>query len=925
MVEFSAAGISIGRIRVCLRGAIWLVTLGLLVAAEPAQRPNDGGGMMPDAGQTVEKAKSLVDRLLADDYTGEAEKQRLRVVHGRWDELGQESELPPALRARLALLRFDLDAPILAEEAAPARLCARAALYRGEPGRVLKLLKAEDGPVARLLVARARQQTGEAGDAVAALKPLREELQAQAIEDAAKLTAAARGLALLARLEGRPAADYHLVMDLLARARQDLDPLYWPAHLAEAELLMRKDNRQEAGEALQRALELNPRASRAWHLVGRLAAERYDFDRAEEAVDRLAAIHEDHLLKHQLQSHIALMQRDAPGARRALEPALERYPSQRRLLALKAASAGLAYDQQTLQATLGRFDELAPGAPQAYATAGRFLSMVRQYEQAEALLEKAVSRSPNWAEPQVELGLLRMQMGELQAAREALQRGTALDPFNRQASNQLALVQDLLSYQTLETEHFVIRYRDGVDQVLARDMAKRLEGIYERVTEAFQHEPAKKTQVDLLANEQQFAVRITGMPDIWTIAASTGPVVALTPPKSGAHQGGAFDWVNVIRHEFVHTVNLSQTRARLPHWFAEGAAVLHERNVRDYEDCQLLAWAVHHDELFPLEQINWGFVRPESQRDRPLAYAQAAWTLQYLQQREGDEVILELLNRYSKGAENVEALEAVSGESAEAFFEGFKAWAKKQVRAWGLGQRETPPRVKALLTGEADPEGEAELQSLLSEHPEHPDLARYVAKRRMEALNLSGEDAQAGELEANGQGNTNGEGAGADNVAAAREAVRRYAELRPVDPWADRALARLALHTDRVDEAIERLHRVDDRAGQHGGWAHQLAQLHRRRGEFEAGFEAAGRALEREPYNATYRELAATLALQNGDREAALHHLQALPLLEPERAQHHVRLAALCWRMDRREEAARHAKAAKELDANAPVERYLSQ
>ena len=62
--------------------------------------------------------------------------------------------------------------------------------------------------------------------------------------------------------------------ELLARAHQELDRLYWPAKLAEAQLLFDKDNEQDAVEALHETLSLNPRCADAWFLLGRIARSR---------------------------------------------------------------------------------------------------------------------------------------------------------------------------------------------------------------------------------------------------------------------------------------------------------------------------------------------------------------------------------------------------------------------------------------------------------------------------------------------------------------------------------------------------------------------------------------------------------------------------------------------------------------------------
>ena len=146
-----------------------------------------------------------------------------------------------------------------------------------------------------------------------------------------------------------------------------------------------------------------------------------------------------------------------------------------------------------------------------------------------------------------------------------------------------------------------------------------------------------------------------------------------------------------------------------------------------------------------------------------------------------------------------------------------------------------------------------------------------------------------------------------------------------MDPWSSRALATLALRTGRLHEAIGPLQRLDSLELKVADWAHQLAKLHRAAGRFAAAAAAMNRALRREPYNAAFRELTAAIELQRNKPNDALVHVSALTLIEPNRALHWTRLAALQHKLGRNVEAAHAARKARQIDKDAPVEKYLSQ
>ncbi|MEO1237444.1 MAG: tetratricopeptide repeat protein [Planctomycetota bacterium] len=842
-------------------------------------------------------------RLLDSLSAGDPFRRELQLFHGQWDGF---TALTPNEAAALAWAQRRVKDPMFEVGSVDPRLRAKAAGFLGDTAAVLDLLSEDESLQATFLKARALEDLGRLGDAVTLLTPIRTRLQHETLDDPAELTAGARAIVMLAHLEGRPAQDYRLALRLLARVHQELDPLYWPAHVAEGQLLMTKDNRSEAGAAFEQALALNPAAADAWAGLGRLAVEGYNFDAATEIAQRLRNINPTHPLADELDLRSFLRQRDAASAREPLGPALERFPQRRELLALNAAIQAIAYDDNALDAALERFDALTPtpgnqaaaGSPYALYTAGEALSVARQYASAEDLLRRAVGRSPNWPAPRLELGLLMMQAGDLDAARLELAHAARLDPFHRRVNNQLRLVEQLLGvYQTLETEHFVIRYRPGADEALARDMPGPLEDMHDEITAIFRHHPAEKTQIDLLPDQTTFAVRISGLPRLQALGAATANVIALTPPRAGPEQANPFNWVNVMRHEYAHTINIAQTRGRVPHWFTEACAVSVESTSRSYVNYQrLLADALHNGYLFDYDQVNWGFIRPRTPRDTPLAYAQSHWMLEFITERFGHDAALAMLELYRQGVGDLDTLREVTGYGPDTFMAAFRDWAANQVAVWGLTPVETSDDLAAILTSRGQGVETAELIALLEAHPgEHPDLLRLIAER---TLTLPDADA-------------------------AYRWLHRYAEARPFDPWPHTQFVRLAFDLGEPEAALGSLQFLEKTDNYTADWSLQLAELHRGAGRLDAAQRAIARALHVEPYNAQFRELAATIALQRRDFDTAIYQVEALEILEPDRAVHPTRLAALHHRAGDPAAAHTAAERARALDPDASVTRFL--
>src|SRR4029077_19951944 len=123
-----------------------------------------------------------------------------------------------------------------------------------------------------------------------------------------------------------------------------------------------------------------------------------------------------------------------------------------------------------------------------------------------------------------------------------------------------------------------------------------------------------------------------------------GKMVALTSPAELAEK---FDWASVLRHEYVHVLNLQQTDFAVPHWLTEGLAVYLENQLRPQKWTILLASRAKEGELFNLESLTLGFIRPQSSDDWTLAYWQAELYVEYLLTTYGDDAVAKLLAAYT--------------------------------------------------------------------------------------------------------------------------------------------------------------------------------------------------------------------------------------------------------------------------------------
>jgi tetratricopeptide (TPR) repeat protein len=902
-----------------------------LAAACPGQATIEPAAS-PQEARPPEMSQAALEAMGAG-YLSDEEKKDLRIFHGAWRPGDLDT---PARRARAALAQGAFDDPALLDPAADPVDRAEAMAARGQLQEAIAALVGLDSIRATRIRAAALEQLGQFDAAAREVEPIVRLLSSSKLESAADLTEGVRILMIRARVHGQDQAgggDFHAMMGMLARARDELDRLHWPARLAEAELLYEKDNWDEAQKAALEVLSLNPAAASAWTLLGQMAVDAFIFDRAEgiaARLDRLARSMDAAEGEAPLPGDIApalprsplgnliiararLRQNDPEGAAERITDTLERFPLMRPALALRAAIAAESNDFQATDLLLAEFDALSPGSPEALLAVGKAVSENRQYAQGALYLARAAELQPRLAEPLIELGLLEMQAGRDEPARDALRRAADLDPFNNRAANSLKLIEELMTWRTVDSAHFTVRFRPGLDEVLAPEMLDPLERLYARVTGSgpggIDFELPGRTLIELMPDHATFAVRIAGMPAIHTIAASTGPVIAMESPQDGpGHSVGAYDWPRVIQHEFTHTVSLARTQNRIPHWFTEAAAVFLEDSPRDYSRCQLLADALREGELFDMDEISIKFVRPEKPTDRAQAYAQGHWMYQYIVERWGGRAPLDLMDRYAQGQRQDAAFRAVLGLSPGDFLAQFKVWAREQVVQWGLLPRAGQPSIGQLML--RGPAGSEDLSSLRSALQDYADGAAWTASGGAgktasfapEAQDPSGanldrwleqypEQPDLLELSLR-EALAEADGAPDESMIPLLE---RYAAARPVDPLPHMNLARLFLAGKgrQPADAISHLEFLDAREQHSGAFAIELARRYGAANQWDQASAKAERATRIAPFDADAREFAATVALKRADLDTAERHITALTIIEPDRPIHKARLEAV--------------------------------
>lgn len=494
------------------------------------------------------------------------------------------------------------------------------------------------------------------------------------------------------------------------------DKLSWQAAHLSGDLLLEKYNRAQALPEYDAALAINPQATPVLVSLGKAALMKHDLEKSEAYADKALKIDAGHVGALQLKTDVAISRGQISLAQRHIKRALAVNPHEQRSLA-RLAALYLLIDGPPAEKTLtdllanidaisqftatdsSRFVKLVTELAKRNPRPGYFLTELgeavegrRQFSIAEQFYKSAIRVMPELAQPQTSLGMLYMRVGKTAEARKLLDAAFKADPYHVRVSNMRKVLKLLDGYETIATEHFIIRVDSKADRILGKYMAEYLEEIYPGLVKQFGFEPPTRTTFEIyhdakgLKAHEWFSARMVGLPWIQTIGASTGMMVALASPTAVEKP---FNWARVLKHEFVHIITLQQTKFNIPHWFTEALAVTAEGYPRTDTWNRLLRERVPKGDLRTLKNLNDGFIRPKSPLDWQFAYCQSRLYAQYMTEKYGPQSIPKLLDAYRKNLPTEKAIPAATGDDLATFEKGYVAFLNKIVAGMNAGKPET--------------------------------------------------------------------------------------------------------------------------------------------------------------------------------------------------------------------------------------------
>ncbi len=627
-------------------------------------------------------------------------------------------------------------------------------------------------------------------------------------------------------------------------------PSYWPAHYEAGRLFAEKYNDAEAAKEFKAAQVINGNAAEVHAAIGAQSLDQFELGPALASCEQALAINPQLLAAHQLRADIHFANFEPRAAAGVLSDALKLNPVSEDTLG-RLAAAYLSTDGTANRGSETRFGKIVAEVNDRNPHAGRFylaladaLDRLRRWPAAAEYYREAMTRMPRLIEPAGRLGMMLMRLGEEAEAKQVLDASFAADPFNVRVNNTLKVLEVLDGYEVHETEHFRIKFDPEKDRLTAQYMGRWLEQVYPQLVGQLGYAPPEKSLFEVFNHARNtdghgwFSARMVGLPRIHPIGACAGKIVALKSPSEGDQR---FNWARVLKHEFVHVINLQQTDFNIPHWFTEALAVLNEGYPRPQEWNQLLVARATQGKLFNLDTINFGFIRPQSSDDWTLAYCQAELYAEYLLERFGDDAIAKMLAAYADNLSTTEAIQRSFSVNQPDFERGYQEFVKKILA-------DLPP---------AESDGEkslAEIQKALAANPEDPQLLAESAQAQLNRRNYPQARRQA-------------------DAALGRD---------PKNQLAHYVRARLHLLVGENREAFDRLEKNLDRDHPQSNLLALLAGLKLRAQDYAAAADLYELGAAHDPGGSKWLKSLAAVYLKSGDNAKLQPVLEKLAGMDPD-------------------------------------------
>ena len=356
------------------------------------------------------------------------------------------------------------------------------------------------------------------------------------------------------------------------------------------------------------------------------------------------------------------------------------------------------------------------------------------FSQAKEISEKISSQLFYLEAPQKELAHLFLAkywfyLGDYSASLrelEQIQEQDKIGDFSEFYQRVKNLKQIFAQSDEKKSSHFIIRWTDPRDEILAEPSLEVLERAYQTLSRFFDFEPKQeKILVEVYPSPEALAIAV-GLSEEMIINSGTVAVckfgrILITTPRALLY---GYDYLTTLSHELVHYFVYSRNGETCPVWLHEGLAKYLESSYQGRMgqltpvSKSLLVSAVKEQNLITFEEMHPTFAQFKNPAQGELAFAEVSTMVEWMKDNCGEDSWFKILDLLKQGVQDRLALEKVCGED---FSSIWKDW-----QEWVLAQRwEVLPGVMALKPEFKKP-GEKEEEELSPEELGSKTAWEYV-------------------------------------------------------------------------------------------------------------------------------------------------------------------------------------------------------
>lgn len=297
-----------------------------------------------------------------------------------------------------------------------------------------------------------------------------------------------------------------------------------------------------------------------------------------------------------------------------------------------------------------------------------------QIDDARQSAREALERRPDDPTTLALLGTVKMHMSDFEGAvtllRQAEQAGVPQSLLREYKAAEAARVATD-GYSEAYSEHFIIRYIPGRDEILVPYAIETLEAAYKRIGKLLGWQPKGRIAVELYPSAKTLAqVSSLTSDDIknsGTIALCRWYRLMATTPRAVVF---GYSWRDTLAHELTHLIVGGASKNSVPIWLHEGIAKYIETAWRgepgggiSVEQQEKLRDAAKKRKLIPFAKMHPSMAKLPTQEQTSLAFSEVFTFIEYLVEQKGWQGMRDVLKHMAAGKSDAEAMAAVHGVS----------------------------------------------------------------------------------------------------------------------------------------------------------------------------------------------------------------------------------------------------------------------